>query len=186
LLTPRFIDAAFFYYLHSKHQDGDPHSQSYQMVGHASESRNLLDDEDNTIQNDAESAYKGNRQYLPPALVLPLALLSALAMSSTSATAYFTYGTIICKDQTRCSGREVNRFVRYVAIATAVSNVLGLIALGPLQRITKTKLKRGLTFWITVRSFSPIMLFFGSQYNHASCRTITNDAKKTYKTFTLR
>ncbi|KAF2014419.1 hypothetical protein BU24DRAFT_423375 [Aaosphaeria arxii CBS 175.79] len=131
------------------------------MVGPPSEQTNLLDNGENTDQNEAGSGSISRTTYLPPVLVLPLALLSALALSSTSATAYYTYATLLCKDATHCKGQETNRFAGYVAVATAISNILGIASLGPLQRITKTKLKLGLTFWITIRSMSPMMLFVG-------------------------
>lgn len=133
------------------------------MANHINERSNLLDDSGDVLENSDETGSSSSSTYLPPARVLPLALFSALAMSSTSATAYFTYTILLCKDQTQCMGREINRFAGYVAVATAASNVIGMIALGPLQKITKTKLKLGLSLWIAVRSMSPIMLFLGSQ-----------------------
>lgn len=68
-----------------------------------------------------------------PGHVLPIALLAALAMVSTSATAYFAYGTLICRDPTDCKGNETNNYSGLVAIVTCTSNILGMLALGWLQ-----------------------------------------------------
>lgn len=101
--------------------------------------------------------------YLSPPWVLPLALVAALAMSSTAATAYFAYATLLCSNATRCEEEESAEFARSIAFATSVANILGILALGPLQRLTRTRLKLGLLSWLAVRSMSAMMLLIGSK-----------------------
>jgi hypothetical protein len=84
-------------------------------------------------------------------------------MSSTAATAYYTYATLLCKDATHCEGNERKQLAGFVTIATTVSNVLGMLALGPLQRLSRTRLKLGLLLWIAFRSMSAVMLLFGGE-----------------------
>ena len=97
----------------------------------------------------------------PSARVLPIALLAALAMASTSATAFFAYATLLCADPPYCTGSETSRYAGSVAITTSVANVLGLISLGLLQRISSTYPKSGLMLWLICRSMSAVMLLIG-------------------------
>ncbi|PVI02649.1 hypothetical protein DM02DRAFT_474297, partial [Periconia macrospinosa] len=96
--------------------------------------------------------------------LLPIALFAALAMASTAATAYFAYATLLCKDAHHCKGDETTRFVRLVAMAVCVSNLLGLSALGHLRKLVTTNRKLGLMFWILCRSLSVVTLLVGGEF----------------------
>ncbi|OTB04091.1 hypothetical protein M426DRAFT_59212 [Hypoxylon sp. CI-4A] len=98
-----------------------------------------------------------------PEFVLPIALITALAMASTAATAYFAYATLLCEDPDHCGDEETSKFAGFVAGATCVSNALGMSTLGYLQKKAVTHRKLGLLLWILCRSMSPVMLFIGFQ-----------------------
>lgn len=95
--------------------------------------------------------------------LLPVALLVALAMASTSATAYFAYAALLCKDPRRCQSREAGRYAGFVAASTSIANVLGLCTLGYLQKLAITHRKRGLLLWMMCRSMSAVMLLLGGK-----------------------
>jgi hypothetical protein len=105
-----------------------------------------------------------NLHHPSPYYVLPVALLGALAMSSTAATAYYAYATLLCRDPQHCEGAETTRYATFVASTVAVSNILGMVALGPLQQMSKSHSKLGLMVWLLVRSLSPTMLLLGGTY----------------------
>lgn len=96
-------------------------------------------------------------------LVLPVALLAALAMSSTAATSYFAYATLLCKDPAHCEGNEKSRYAGTVAITAAVANIMGMMALGHLQKISMRNSKLSLLLWMITRSMSAVMLLLGGQ-----------------------
>jgi hypothetical protein len=98
-----------------------------------------------------------------PEFFLPIAFVAALAMASTSATAFFAYATLICRDPTHCQGRETNKYSGLVAIATCTSNILGMLALGWLQDLASTNRKSALQLWIICRSMSAVMLLLGGE-----------------------
>lgn len=95
---------------------------------------------------------------------LPVALLAALAMASTSATAYFAYATLVCKDPQHCEGGETSRYAGFVAGATCIANILGMSALGYLQKLATTNRKLGLLLWMLCRSMSAVMLLVGGEF----------------------
>lgn len=103
-----------------------------------------------------------------PEYILPIALLSALAMSSTAATAFYAYATLLCRDPKHCDGREVGRYSMFVATATTLSNVLGLLALGYFQKLVILNRKLGLLLWILCRSCSAVALLLGGVSNLSS------------------
>ncbi|KAH7303237.1 hypothetical protein B0I35DRAFT_333669, partial [Stachybotrys elegans] len=92
---------------------------------------------------------------------LPIALVAALAMASTAATAYFAYATLLCKDPRHCSDTEMSRYAGFVAAVTCISNLLGILALGPLQSIAAANRHLGLLIWMLCRPMSAVMLLLG-------------------------
>ena len=95
--------------------------------------------------------------------VLPIAFLAALAMSSTAATGYYAYATLLCKDARHCNGDEARTYKKFIATTISVSNVLGMIALGPLQKISRSHRKLGLLLWLLTRSMNAVMLLLGGK-----------------------
>lgn len=93
--------------------------------------------------------------------VLPLAFLSALAMSATAATAHYAYVLLLCTDPTHCGEEESRRYARYMAVVTTVSNLLGIIAIGPLEKVIRRKKHVGIVIWLSVRSMGVFMLLLG-------------------------
>ncbi|KAF2795573.1 MFS general substrate transporter [Melanomma pulvis-pyrius CBS 109.77] len=101
-----------------------------------------------------------------PEFVLPIALLAALAMASTVATAHFTYATLLCKDAQHCEGDETTRYASLVAVTTCLANLLGLSALGFLRKVVTTNRKVGLMLWMLCRSMSAVMLLLGVSFEN--------------------
>lgn len=99
----------------------------------------------------------------PTKRVLPIALLAALAMASTAATAYYAYASILCRDPKNCEDMEISEYAKAVAGATFVANTLGLAALGYLQKLSNTNRKLGLVLWVLCRAMSPVMLLAGGK-----------------------
>jgi hypothetical protein len=97
-----------------------------------------------------------------PEYVLPIALLAALAMASTAATAYFAYATLLCENPRHCKDGETSRYAGFVAGATCIANVFGMLALGYLQKLAMNS-RLGLMLWMICRSMSAVMLLVGGQ-----------------------
>ncbi|KAI0886473.1 major facilitator superfamily domain-containing protein [Annulohypoxylon maeteangense] len=95
-----------------------------------------------------------------PERVLPIALLASLAMASTAATALFAYATLLCKDPQHCRDDETRRYSSFAAGAISISNIVGMLALGYLQKAA-AKGKLGLMLWMVARSMSVVMLLVG-------------------------
>jgi hypothetical protein len=106
-----------------------------------------------------------NNETTSPKLFLPIALLFALAMASTAATAYYAYATILCTDPRHCSGTETSRYAGIVAAATCVANSLSMSALGYLQKLVTLNKKRCLLLWMLCRAMSAVMLLAGDEQN---------------------
>jgi hypothetical protein len=102
-----------------------------------------------------------------PRRVLPIAFSVALAMSSSAATAYYAYATLLCKDSSHCKGDETSKYAQFIAATTSVSNLLGMILLGPLQALMNKNPIYGLILWQLTRSISPIMLLTGGEESFA-------------------
>ncbi|KAF2677299.1 hypothetical protein K458DRAFT_396191 [Lentithecium fluviatile CBS 122367] len=96
-----------------------------------------------------------------PEYFLPIALLAALAMSSTAATSYYAYATLMCHDPAQCEGAEKSRYAGTIAITTSVANIAGVMALGHLQKFSIRNSKLGLLLWMLTRSMSAVMLLVG-------------------------
>ncbi|KAI0182492.1 hypothetical protein EV127DRAFT_378663 [Xylaria flabelliformis] len=96
-----------------------------------------------------------------PASVLPLSLLSALALASTSATQIYTYAVIICRDPRRCDEDERRKFSASVAIATTAASVCAIFSLRGFEALCKRTTRVGPTIWLAVRSLSVLMLNLG-------------------------
>jgi len=77
-------------------------------------------------------------RYPQPHHVLLIAFLAALAISSTAATGYYAYATLLCKDARHCNGDEARTYKKFIAATISISNVPGMIALGPLQKISRS------------------------------------------------
>jgi hypothetical protein len=110
-----------------------------------------LEDTRDSPPND--SGITAQQQDFTPQYVLPIALLTALAMASTSATSYFAFATLLCKDARRCQGEETAKYAGFVAGATCTANILGISALGYL----------GLLLWMVCRSMSAVVLLVGGE-----------------------
>jgi hypothetical protein len=98
-----------------------------------------------------------------PEYFLPIAFIAAVAMASTSVTSYYAYATILCSDPRHCEGAETSRYASLVAISTCIANMLGMSALGYLQKLVISNQKRGLLLWMLCRSMSAVMLFVGGK-----------------------
>jgi len=97
--------------------------------------------------------------------VLPIALSASVAMAATAATTVYAYAVIICANPAHCEGKQ-SAYAGSVALATAIANVCGILALGPLQEAIKTNPKAGLFFWLVSRAMSVIVLgVAGKFYN---------------------
>ena len=101
-------------------------------------------------------------------MFLPLALISALAMAATAATSIFVYATLLCKDPTACTDPESNVYAGEVALFTAIANVCGLLAVGPLERFSKRSRRGGLCLWIVIRSMSVVSLALGGMKSYVA------------------
>lgn len=95
--------------------------------------------------------------------VLPLAFLASLAMASTAATTLFAYAALLCKDSRHCKENETSHYAGFTAGATSISNIVGMAALGYLQKIAANG-KAGLMLWLTCRSMSVAMLLVGGKF----------------------
>lgn len=102
-------------------------------------------------------------QAFPVERALPIALLAALAMASTAATAYFAFASLLCKDPLHCRSSETSKFAGFMAVATCIANILGMSALGHLQKVATMNCKFGLSLWMTIRSMSAVMLLVGGE-----------------------
>lgn len=100
---------------------------------------------------------------IEPGRVLPLALLASLAMASTAATTLFAYAALLCKDSQHCGENETSRYAGFVAGATSISNIIGMAALGYLQKVA-AKGRAGLVLWLVCRSMSIVMLLVGGEF----------------------
>lgn len=130
--------------------------------GPEAETRALLQDEwpdDPAIRRDAAMAPVSRE--ISPGYVLPVALLAALAMASTAATAYVAYAQLLCRGPANCGGDEVAKYASFVAVAQGAANILGLSALGYLRRLMAKNRRVGLIMWMFCRSLSAVMLLLG-------------------------
>ncbi|KAI4602612.1 hypothetical protein KJ359_007829 [Pestalotiopsis sp. 9143b] len=130
--------------------------------GHEAEARALLQDEwpeDPAIRRDATTAPVSRE--ISPGYVLPVALLAALAMASTAATAYVAYAQLLCGGPASCGGDELAKYASFVAVAQGSANILGLSALGYLRRLMARNRRVGLIMWMFCRSLSAVMLLLG-------------------------
>lgn len=96
-----------------------------------------------------------------PERMLPVALLAALAMSSTAATSYYAFTTLICRNPEWCEGHEKSRYAGSIAVTTSVANIAGVLALGHFQETSKNKSELSLVCWLLTRSMSAVMLLIG-------------------------
>lgn len=100
---------------------------------------------------------------ISPVAVLPIALLAALALATTSATEIFAYADLLCKNPTHCHDDEKTNYARAVAMAVIIANVCALLALGPLAEICSKNHKICLTLWLVCRSMNVATLAFGGK-----------------------
>ncbi|KAI0508613.1 major facilitator superfamily domain-containing protein [Xylaria bambusicola] len=133
----------------------------HEPVAHGGESTALLQEESQRENGTHQDDVNQIKQDFAPQYVLPVALLAALAMASTAATAYFAFATLLCKDPRRCEGTETSNYAKAVAAATSSANILGTFALGYLQKLSTRNRKRGLLLWMICRSMSAVVLVIG-------------------------
>ncbi|KAI0390338.1 hypothetical protein F5Y17DRAFT_70089 [Xylariaceae sp. FL0594] len=96
-----------------------------------------------------------------PVSVLPLSLLSALALASTSATQIYVYAVIICQDPRRCDADERQKFSASVAVATVTASIFAIFSLRGFEALCKRTTIVGPVIWLAVRSLSVLMLTLG-------------------------
>lgn len=125
-------------------------------IGCANETTVLLINEEPRTVRDCPDEFPTKR-------ILPIALFTALAMASTAATAYYAYASILCRDPKNCEDMEISEYAKAVAGATFIANIIGLAALGYLQRLSNTNQKLGLLLWVLCRAMSPVMLLAGGK-----------------------
>jgi hypothetical protein len=119
---------------------------------------------DSLLHNDSEPATPEVAQQsvsTKPEYLLPIALLAALAMSSTAATSYYAYATVICNNPAQCEGDEEYRYAGTIAITVSITNIAGMMALGHLQKLSTKNSKLSLLLWMLTRSMSAVMLVVG-------------------------
>lgn len=104
------------------------------------------------------------RKKVSPTTVLPIALLSALAMAATAATQIYTFAELLCQDPRHCKSEETRKYSSSVASATLVASILSLAALGAFEKLAKRNQKAGLAVWIVVRSMSVGALVLGVSF----------------------
>ena len=114
-------------------------------------------------------------------MILPLAFTSALAMAATAATSIFAYATLLCRIPTQCTDDERNVYAGGVAVSTAVANVCGLLAVGPLERLSGRSRRGGLGAWIVIRSMSVIALALGGTVSYQTRVCQGRNARKMLK-----
>jgi len=97
--------------------------------------------------------------------VLPIALTAACAIAATSATTTFAYASLMCKDPAHCKEKERNKYAEVVAVATTITNVFGVVAVGALQHLIRRNTKIGLSLWLILRATSiGVLAIGGEQY----------------------
>lgn len=118
------------------------------------------------LQNDVAPASitEDGRDQSRPEYFLPISLLAALAMSSTAATSFYAYATLMCSDPAHCQGNEKSRYAGTIAVTASIANIGGILALGHLQKIGASNSRIGLLTWMLTRSMSAVMLLVGGQY----------------------
>ncbi|KAL9084061.1 MAG: hypothetical protein Q9165_008262 [Trypethelium subeluteriae] len=119
-------------------------------------------------QGDSDNAtYDGAQRVVTyPVTILPIALLSALAMAATAATQLYSYGEILCQDSTNCQDEEKKKYSGSVASATFVANILSLLALGMFENLAKRNPRAGLAIWTLVRAMSAGALILGVSFRN--------------------
>lgn len=145
---------------------GISRSLNLQKPKMATHSRHSTDEASPLLHDDAENPLKAIRVQndCEPTYFLPIALLAALAMSSTAATSYYAYATLICADPRHCTGREQSRYAGTIAITTSVANVCGILVIGHVQSFSKRSAWLGLVGWLLARSLSAVMLLIGGKF----------------------
>lgn len=102
---------------------------------------------------------KGNR--FAAQSFLPISFLASLGIAATVATTIFAYADLLCADPTDCKGEEQSAYAAVVAVTNGISHAAAILALGPLERLIKTRLKAGLVMWIICRASSVVLLVIG-------------------------
>ncbi|KAF4626877.1 hypothetical protein G7Y89_g11281 [Cudoniella acicularis] len=138
--------------------------------GPLAETTSLLDDQDHTLFPSAQTvpvtdrenvlAFAGANQCSAFA-VLPLALLSALAMAATAATSMFAFAFLLCEVPTECKASERNLYAGVIALATGIANICSLLVLGAIGTLSKRNHKLNILLWLLCRSMSVVALASG-------------------------
>jgi hypothetical protein len=103
--------------------------------------------------------------------ILPFSFLAGLGMACTAASSIFAYATLLCEDPRHCRNMEQTRYIGSIAIAVTIANIFSLLALGPLEKISRSRRKLSIALWICCRAMSVVMLALGglSTFNK-TCR----------------
>lgn len=111
--------------------------------------RSLEDDEfDN--ETDQDSLKRPSSPYR----ILPVSLLSSLAMSVTVATTVYAYQALTCRDPAHCTEQERRNYAGSVAIANSIAHLVGVVVIGPLQALVKKSERQAMIMWIISRGLS--------------------------------
>ncbi|KAI0531730.1 hypothetical protein GGR58DRAFT_518295 [Xylaria digitata] len=101
-----------------------------------------------------------------PVSVLPLSLISALAIAATAATQIYVYAALLCRDPSRCNDSERRKFAASVAIATTIANAFAPFTLRGFEALAKRNSRTSLAIWLFVRSMSVGALVLGAFIGH--------------------
>lgn len=90
--------------------------------------------------------------------ILPIAFVGGFTIAGTVPSILFVYQSILCQDVRRCTSAEKGTYRTTFAAATAFTNVISVLILGPAQRIGHWSRRAGLSLWLVARALS-IFLF---------------------------
>ena len=91
-----------------------------------------------------------------------MAFVGGFCIAGTVAAIMFVYSSLICADHARCDRREKETYAKTVAAATTVTNVLGVVLLGPVQHVGRWKRQAGLALWLMARGSSLVFFLLAS------------------------
>jgi hypothetical protein len=131
---------------------------------HSHEASPLLDRREEHTNRSLRTETRVVQAKFTPQLILPVAFLAALAMTSTASTSFYAYAMLLCHDPAHCKEDEQTRYAGTVAITASISNILGMLALGHLQQLSLINNKKGLLLWMATRSMSAVMLLLSGEF----------------------
>lgn len=94
-----------------------------------------------------------------------VAFLGTFGMTAAAASSVFVFAHIICKDSSACDSDERAAFSRLLAIATTIANVCAIVAIQPLNLISKNRPKGVLLLWLACRGSSVGLIWLAGTYH---------------------